>query len=83
MLLDAAPDDMLEPDSLKRLIRDLREVRMAKLRAGFKVLEGGREVKMNGVGGMEVSEGRSIIGGLVDGLRWVTASTHYDNDVKD
>ena len=74
MLLDAAPDDMLEPDSLKRLMRDLREVRMAKLREGFKVLEGGREVKMNGVGGMEVSEGRSFIGGLVDGLRWVTAS---------
>ena len=74
MLLDAAPDDMLEPDNLKRLIRDIREVRMAKLREGFKVLEGGREVKMNGVGGMEVSEGRSFIGGLVDGLRWVTAS---------
>ena len=42
---------------------------MAKMRAGVEVLEGGREVKMNGVGGMEVSEGRAFIGGVVDGLR--------------
>ena len=76
MLLNAAPDDLLESDGLKRLIRDLQEVRMAKLREGFKVLEGGREVNMNGVGGMEVSEGRSFIGGLVDGLRWVTATKY-------
>ena len=69
MLLDAAPDDIQEPDSVRRLMRDLREVRMAKLRDGVKVLEGGREVKMNGVGGMEVAEGRAFIGGVVDGLR--------------
>lgn len=42
---------------------------MAKIRAGVEVLEGGREIKMNGVGGMEVSEGRAFIGGVVDGLR--------------
>lgn len=50
-------------------MRDLREVRMAKMRAGVEVLEGGREVRMNGVGGMEVAEGRAFIGGVVDGLR--------------
>ncbi|MCJ1254335.1 DNA replication protein psf2 [Lignoscripta atroalba] len=74
MLLDAAPDDIQEPDSVRRLMRDLREVRMAKLRDGVKVLEGGREVKMNGVGGMEVAEGRAFIGGVVDGLRKIGAS---------
>lgn len=52
-------------------MRDLREVRMAKLRAGVDVLEGGREVKMNGVGGMEIAEGRAFIVGVVDGLRSV------------
>jgi len=72
MLLDAATDDIPEADSIRRLMRDLREVRMAKLRAGVTVLEGGREVKMNGVGGMEVSEGRAFIGGVVDELRYVT-----------
>ena len=70
MLLEAAPDDIPEPDNVRRLMRDLREVRMAKMRAGVSVLEGGKEVKMNGVGGMEVAEGRAFIGGVVDGLRY-------------
>ncbi|MCJ1244929.1 DNA replication protein psf2 [Trapelia coarctata] len=74
MLLDAASDDIPEPDHVRRLMRDLREVRMAKMREGVKVLEGAREVKMNGVGGMEVAEGRAFIGGVVDGLRKIGAS---------
>ena len=74
MLLEAASDDILEPDNVRRLMRDLREVRMAKMRAGVGVLEGGREVNMNGVGGMEVAEGRAFIGGVVDGLRKIGAS---------
>lgn len=69
MLLDAAADDIPDPDAVRRLLRDLREVRMAKMRAGVTVLEGGREVKMNGVGAMEVAEGRAFILGVVDGLR--------------
>lgn len=69
ILLDAAADDIPEPNSVRRLMRDLREVRMAKLRAGVDMLEGGREVKMNGVGGMEIAEGRAFIVGVVDGLR--------------
>ncbi len=74
MLLEAASDDIPEPDNVRRLMRDLREVRMAKMRTGVGVLEGGREVNMNGVGGMEVAEGRAFIGGVVDGLRKIGAS---------
>ena len=74
MLLEGASDDIPEPDNVRRLMRDLREVRMAKMRAGVGVLEGGREVNMNGVGGMEVAEGRAFIGGVVDGLRKIGAS---------
>lgn len=74
MLLEAASDDIPDPDTVRRLMRDLREVRMAKMRAGVGVLEGGREVNMNGVGGMEVAEGRAFIGGVVDGLRKIGAS---------
>lgn len=74
MLLEAASDDIPEPDHVRRLMRDLREVRIAKMRAGVGVLEGGREVNMNGVGGMEVAEGRAFIGGVVDGLRKIGAS---------
>lgn len=55
---------------MRRLMRDLREVRMAKLRAGVDVLAAGGGFKMNGVGGMEVAEGRAFIGGVIDGLRY-------------
>lgn len=74
MLLEAASDDIPEPDNVRRLMRDLREVRMAKMRVGVRELEGGREIHMNGVGGMEVAEGRAFIGGVVDGLRKIGAS---------
>jgi len=74
MLLEAASDDIPEPDTVRRLMRDLREVRMAKLREGIKVLEGAREVRMNGVGGLEIAEGRAFITGFVDGLRKIGAS---------
>ena len=74
MLLEAASDDIAEPDTVRRLMRDLREVRMAKMRAGVGVLEEGRDVNMKGVGGMEVAEGRAFILGVVDGLRKIGAS---------
>jgi len=74
LLLEAAPDDFQEPDQVRRLMRDLREVRMAKLRAGVSVLDAGGGVQMNGVGGMEVAEGRAFIGGVIDGLRKIGAS---------
>lgn len=68
-MLEAAPDDIIDPDQVRRLMRDMREVRLAKLRAGVDVLDAGGGVKMNGVGGMEVAECRAFIGGVIDGLR--------------
>jgi len=44
---------------------------MSKLRKGFRVLEGGAGLQINGVGGMEVAEVRGFVGGVVDGLRYV------------
>ena len=70
MLLEAAADDLVEPDNIRRLLRDLREVRMAKMRKGVEVLSGeGDNVKLDGVGAMEVAESRGFITGVVDGLR--------------
>ena len=69
LLLTHASDDFDDPDGVRRLLRDLREVRMSKLRKGFKVLDAGGGVKMNGVGGMEIAEVRGFVGGVVDGLR--------------
>ena len=69
LLLTHAADDFDDPDTVRRLLRDLREVRMSKLRKGFKVLDAGAGVKMNGVGGMEIAEVRQFVVGVVDGLR--------------
>lgn len=70
MLLETASDDFEDPDSIRKLLRGLREVRMAKLRSGVDVLDAGGGFKMNGVGGMEIGEGRSFIIGVIDGLRY-------------
>lgn len=69
ILLEAAPDDLIEPDTVRRLMRDLREVRMSKIRAGVPVLDAGGVVSLKGVGGMEVGESRAFIVGVIDGLR--------------
>lgn len=74
MLLEAASDDFEEPDEVRKQLRSLREVRMAKLRSGIEVLDAEGGVKMNGVGGMEVGEGRAFVTGVIDGLRWVSCS---------
>lgn len=71
MLLEAAADDFEEPDHVRKLLRGLREVRMAKLRSGVEVLDAGGGVKMNGVGGMEVGEARTFVTGVIDGLKCV------------
>lgn len=74
MLLEGAADDIEDADTVRRLLRGLREVRMAKLRKGVEILDASGGVEMNGVGGMEVSEGRAFIGGVLDGLRKINAS---------
>lgn len=55
--------------------KDLREVRMAKMRSGVDVLDaaatGGGGVALTGVGSMELGEDRGFITGVVDGLRYV------------
>ena len=74
ILLSTAADDFGEPDRVRELLRDLREARLSKLRKGVQVLDATAGVKMNGVGGMEVAEGRAFIVGVVDGLRYVYSS---------
>ena len=54
---------------MRRLLRDIREARGAKLRKGVEVLEGGRVVVLDGVAGLEVAEQGRFIRGVVDGLR--------------
>ncbi|RAH46855.1 DNA replication protein PSF2 [Aspergillus brunneoviolaceus CBS 621.78] len=78
MLLDAASDDLVDPDQTRRLLKELREVRMAKIRSGVDALDaaamGGGGVALTGVGAIELGEGRRFISGVVDGLRRIGAS---------
>ncbi|KIN08176.1 hypothetical protein OIDMADRAFT_23000 [Oidiodendron maius Zn] len=74
ILLEACSDDLQEPGRVRTLLRDLREVRMAKMRGSTKDLEGGGVSSLMGVGAMEVSEGRGFIVGVMDGLRKLGSS---------
>ncbi|KAL9059572.1 MAG: hypothetical protein Q9162_001077 [Coniocarpon cinnabarinum] len=74
ILLANASDDIVEPESVRRLLRDLREVRAAKVRAGMNVLDAGAGVRMNGVGALELGEARGFVTGVVDGLRKIGAA---------
>ena len=68
-LLANAADDIPDAEQVRRLLRDLREVRMAKVRRGVDVLDGGAGVQMIGIGATEIGEGRAFVTGVIDGLR--------------
>ncbi|PQE11442.1 hypothetical protein CJF32_00009524 [Rutstroemia sp. NJR-2017a WRK4] len=74
VLLEAASDDIPDADRVRELLRDLREVRMSKMRSSMMAVEGGGVSSLRGVGAMEVSEGRGFITGVMDGLRKLGAS---------
>lgn len=75
LLLDAAPDDLQQSDVISNLLRDIREVRQAKMRRGFEAITDGSEgVSLDGVGAMEISESRGFITDVMGGLRMIGAS---------
>lgn len=83
MLLDSASDDLVDPDQIRRLLKELREARMAKIRSGVDALDaaaaGGGGVALTGVGAMEVGEGRGFVGGVVNGLRYAIVVVHWSH----
>ncbi|QSZ32534.1 hypothetical protein DSL72_002112 [Monilinia vaccinii-corymbosi] len=83
ILLEAASDDIQDPDRVRELLRDLREVRMAKMRSSTLAVEGGGLTSLRGVGAMEVSEGRGFITGVMDGLRKLGASREVSRREKE
>ncbi|POS85037.1 GINS complex, partial [Erysiphe pulchra] len=74
ILLETCSDDIPDPERVRSLLRDLREVRMAKMRNSIKDLESGGIGSLRGVGAMEVAESRSFIVGVMDGLRKLGSS---------
>lgn len=75
LLLNDAADDIGEADRVRQLLRDIREVRLSKMRKGVDALSGdGEGMRLDGVGAMELSESRGFVLGVVDGLRKVGGS---------
>ncbi|KAI1172697.1 GINS complex, PSF2 component [Nemania sp. FL0916] len=74
-LLAHAADDIPSAPEVRALLRDLQEVRAAKMRASTRHLEGGGGVlNLRGVGAMELAESRGFVLGVVDGVRKLGAS---------
>ncbi|KIW19862.1 hypothetical protein PV08_00437 [Exophiala spinifera] len=75
ILLESASDDVSDPDRVRQLLRDIREVRLAKMRKEVDQLSGdGEGTRLDGVGAMEISESRGFVTGVMDGLRKLDAS---------
>ncbi|KAI0111497.1 GINS complex, PSF2 component [Daldinia grandis] len=74
-LLAHAADDIPNAAEVRTLLRDLQEVRAAKMRSSTVHLEGGGGVlKLRGVGAMELAESRGFVLGVVEGVRKLGAS---------
>ncbi len=76
-LLTHAGDDMpVAAGEVRSLLRDLIEVRAAKMRDSTSALEnfGGGLVSLKGVGAMELAESRGFVAGVADGFRKIGAS---------
>ncbi|KAK3940308.1 GINS complex protein-domain-containing protein [Diplogelasinospora grovesii] len=76
-LLAHAGDDMGAPaGEVRSLLRDLVEVRAAKMRSSTSALEGfgGGLMSLRGVGAMELAETRGFVLGVVDGVRRIGAA---------
>lgn len=74
-LLAHAADDIPGAPEVRALLRDLQEVRAAKMRASTQYLEEGEGVlNLRGVGAMELAASRGFVLGVVDGVRRLGAS---------
>ncbi|KAM5492339.1 DNA replication protein psf2 [Microsporum canis] len=79
MLLDVASDDIQDSDHVRRCVRDIREVRMSKMRLLMEGVDatavgGGDGLLLTGVGAMEIGEARGFISGAAEALRQIGAS---------
>lgn len=76
MLLAHAADDVHSSSEVRSLLRDLQEVRAAKMRASTTLLETDVEgvMSLRGVGAMELAESRGFVTAVVDGVRKIGAS---------
>lgn len=76
MLLAHAGDDIVSASEVRSLLRDLQEVRAAKMRSSTAQLDSGVDgvMSLRGVGAMELAESRGFVTGVVEGVRKIGAS---------
>lgn len=76
VLLAHAVDDIPSSSEVRSLLRDLQEVRSAKMRKSTEDLaEGvGGVMSLRGVGAMELAESRGFFLGVIEGVRKIGAS---------
>ncbi|KPM40022.1 DNA replication complex GINS protein PSF2 [Neonectria ditissima] len=77
MLLAHASDDIPASSEVRSLLRDLQEVRAAKMRLSTAELQNGVDsvMTLRGVGAMELAESRGFVTDVIEGLRKIGAST--------
>lgn len=85
MLLAHAQDDITSSSEVRSLLRDLQEVRAAKMRSSTAQLEGGVDgvMSLRGVGAMELAESRGFVIGVVEGVRKIGASVEVSRREED
>lgn len=76
LLLAHAADDVPSAPEVRALLRDLQEVRAAKLRASAdaQLGAGGAVVGLRGVGALELAANRALVSSVVDAVRALGAS---------
>lgn len=65
----AAAASIPDAEGVRRLLRDIREIRAAKIRSTLHGVDGHAGVDVSGIGAMEVAEQRAFVQGVVDGMR--------------
>ncbi|UPK97277.1 hypothetical protein LCI18_008212 [Fusarium solani-melongenae] len=85
MLLAHAQDDITSSSEVRSLLRDLQEVRAAKMRSSTAQLESGVDgvMSLRGVGAMELAESRGFVIGVVEGVRKIGASVEVSRREED
>ena len=75
MLLAHSADDFNSASEVRSLLKDLQEVRSAKMRSIMVQLESGVNgvTSLSGVGAMELAESRGFVTGVMEGIRKIGA----------
>ncbi|KAI9205443.1 GINS complex, PSF2 component [Polychytrium aggregatum] len=76
LLLESASDDIEKPDTVRTLLKDIREVRQGKSRKGLSELNP-QYLQINNLGLMEINEIRPFFAGAFNVVRKIASTTSH------